>query len=172
MEIIDYNGAGRWSLQAIQERYILYARRLKVSPLLNLTPQIHEDGRRRRVYPVMDEVIAGIEQGDKACIEIGVEFIEEDERFPFGKILKSNTARALRRSTLSSVQIERVRKRVVHMLIVEHVPREYREYAKLLRKVGLGDWWLSIEERANRNNPYVMRYYNYFRQYVCCFEIS
>ncbi len=31
MEIIDYNGIGRWSLQAIQERYTVYTRRLNVS---------------------------------------------------------------------------------------------------------------------------------------------
>ena len=52
------------------------------------------------------------------------------------------------------------------MLIDQHVPREYREYAKLLRKVGLGEWWPLIEERASRDNPYVLRYYNYFQQYV------
>jgi len=52
------------------------------------------------------------------------------------------------------------------MLIAEKVPREYREYAKLLRKVDMGDWWPCIEEQANRNNPYVMRYYNYFQEYV------
>ena len=96
MKFIDYNGTGRWSLQAIQERYREYACGLQVSPLLDLTPRAHEQKRRRWIYPVMDNVIEGIERGDKACIEIGVEFIEEDERFPFGRILKSNTARALR----------------------------------------------------------------------------
>ena len=158
MEIIDYNGTGCWSLQAVQERYIAYAHSLKVSPLLNLTPQMQEHDRRRWIYPVMDKVIEGIEQGDRACIEIGVEFIEEDERFPFGRIIKSNTARALRRAVLTPQQVERIRKRVVQMLIAEHIPREYREYAKLLRKVGLGDWWSLIEEQANRDNPYVIRY--------------
>ena len=165
-EIIDYNGTGKWSAQAIQERYAAYARKLKVSSFFDLTPRTHEYWHRRWIYPVMDKIIEGIEQGDKACIEIGVEFIEEDKRFPFGRIIKSNTARALRRAVLSSEQVARIRKRVVQMLVAEHVPREYREYAKLLRKVGLGDWWPFIEEQANRNNPYVMRYYNYFQQYV------
>jgi hypothetical protein len=32
----------------------------------------------------MDEVIVGIEAGDAACVEIGVEFIEEWARRPFG----------------------------------------------------------------------------------------
>lgn len=166
MEITDFNGTGRWSLRGIQERYAAYARSLKVSPPLGLKPTEHEERSRRWIYPVIFQVIEGIEKGDKACIEIGVEFIEEDERFRFGRIIKSNTARALRRAVLSSEQVERIRKRVVHMLVAEHVPREYREYSKLLRKAGLGDWWPFIDERANRNNPYVMRYYNYFQQLV------
>lgn len=166
MEIIDYNGTGRWSLQSIQERYAVWAWRLNVSPPLELIPTEHEERGCRWIYPVMFQVIEGIEQGDKACIEIGVECIEENQWFSFGRVIKSNTARALRRSTLTSQQIERVRQQIVHMLLAEHTPRHYREYAKLLRKVGLGNWWSFIEQRANRDNPYVLRYYNYFHQYV------
>lgn len=166
IEIIDYNGGGKWSAQAIQDRYIAYATNLKVSPLLDLSPLTSEHSNRRWIYPVMDQVIEGIEQGDRACIEIGVEFIEEDERFPFGRTLKSKTARVLRRADLNSEQVARIRKRVVHMLIAGYVAREYQQYSRLLRKVGMGDWWPFIEEYANRDNPYVMHYYKYFEQYV------
>lgn len=166
MEVIDFNGTGRWSQQALLERYGIYAQQLKVSQPLDLSPQISEEPVKAWIYPVMFEVVKGIELGDGACIEIGVEFIEEDERFRFGRSIKSDTARALRRAVLTSEQIERIRRRVAHMLIAEHVPREYREYAKLLRKVGIGDWWPFIEKGANRANPYVLRYYNYFQQYV------
>lgn len=166
METFDFNGTGRWSYEAVQERYAAYARRLRVSPLLQLEPLRHEERDRCWIYPVMDEVIKGIEQGDKACIQIGVEFIEEDAGFRFGRILKSNTARALRRCELDSQQIERIRKRVVVMLIDENMVREYREYSKLLRKVGLGDWWPHIEAKANFHNPYVLRYYNYFLRHL------
>ena len=166
MEIIDFNGTGRWSQQSILERYAAYARRLKVSPLLDLSPMEQEEKNRRWVYPVMFEVVKGIKKGDKACIEIGVEFIEEDGLFRFGKTIKSNTARALRRAVLDLDQVTRIRKRVVHMLIAGHVPLEYREYSKLLRKVGMGDWWPLIEEKTNLNNPHVLRYYKYFEQYV------
>lgn len=166
MEIIDYNGTGRWSSQAIQERYLAYARSFKVSPLLDLTPRTSEDGQRRWINPVMDEVIKGIEAGDKACAQIGVEFIEEDEFFAFGMILKVSTARALRRTELTSEQIERIRKRVVEMLIAGNTPREYRQYLKLLRKVGLGDWWPVIEAQAPCLQPYALHHFRYIEQYV------
>jgi hypothetical protein len=109
----------------------------------------------------MDRVIEGIERGDVACRSIGIEFIEQDRKFPFGKILKSNTARALRRTELTSEQKERIRRRLVSMLLSENVPHEYKEYAKLLKKIGLGSYREEVEERVNRSNQYVMRYFQY-----------
>jgi hypothetical protein len=92
--------------------------------------------------------------------------IEENQWLSFGRVIKANTARALRRSTLTPEQIERLRKQIVSMLIEEHTPGHYREYAKLLRKIGLGNWWPIIEEQVNCNNPYVSRFYKYFQQYA------
>jgi len=111
----------------------------------------------------MENVIAGIEQGDLACQLIGIEFIEEDQKFPFGKILKSNTARALRRSVLTSTEKDRVRKRLVGMLLAGNVPHEYKEYAKLLKKIGVGDYWDEIERKIDHSNLYVMRWYVYLK---------
>ena len=48
------------------------------------------------------------------------------------------------------------------MLVASQVPREYREYAKLLRRIGLGDGWPDARRRVDEANPYVMRYVNYF----------
>src|ERR1700759_329891 len=104
MEVIDYNGTGRWSREALLERYAEYARRFGVSSPRNLNPVEHEERGRRWVYPVMQRVIAGIESDDPACVEIGVEFIEENASFTFGMRLKYNTARALRRATLNEGQ--------------------------------------------------------------------
>jgi hypothetical protein len=114
----------------------------------------------------MERVIEGIERGDPACAELGIEFIEEDQSFPFGRILKSNAARALRRAGLTSAQQERIRKRVVAMLVAGHTPREYREYAKLARKIGLEGWWAQAEGQVNLANRYVRRYYDYFKRYA------
>jgi hypothetical protein len=162
----DYNGTGRWSRESIVQRYKEYASRDGVKLSLDLKPQEQTSGTTHWVYPVMFEVIKAIEAGDPAAIQIGIEFIEEDLTFTFGKILKSRTARALRRASLSSEQAERVRKRVIQMLLAGHVPHEYQDYAKLLRKVGVGEWWSGVGEQIDRSNPYVMRFYRYFTQFV------
>lgn len=135
MDVIDYNGQDRWSRAEILARYTRYAAEMGIVPR-DLSPMEHSERGRHWVYPVMEKVIAGIEAGDAACVCLGIEFIEEDAKFPFGKILKSNTARALRRALLSEEQKQRVRRRVLDLLRAGHVPHEYREYAKLVRKIG------------------------------------
>lgn len=47
------------------------------------------------------------------------------------------------------------------MLLRGYLPREYKEYAKLFRKIGLGDFRDAIETRADRSNPFVRRRYRY-----------
>jgi hypothetical protein len=162
MPVYDYNGAGGWSREAVLARYEAYARRYRVPAPLDLTPLEHDAAGGRRVFPIMFKVIEGIKGGDAACVELGVELIESDQRMPFGMILKSNAAKALRRSRLTPGQQERVRERVVGMLLAGHVPREYKEYAKLLREVGAGARWSGVGGRIDRSNLHVMRYYDYF----------
>ena len=170
MVLHDYNGSGSWSRAAIQARYDKLARQLQVAEPWELRPHEIVSATNRWVYPIMDCVIEGVGRGDVACIELGVEFIEQDQTFPFGRTLKSNTARALRRVGLTAVQQERVRKRVMEMLIADHTPREYREYAKLARRIGLGEWWGRVQGRLNLANPYFLRYYDYFRRHVMGYE--
>ena len=121
IEIRDYNGEGIWSKDEILRRYLRYSRELKLSAPVDLSPAEATDGNIKWIYPVMDKVIAGIEAGDAACRRIGIEFIEEDKKFVFGKILKANTARALRCSDLNNDEKERIRRRIVSMLIDEKI---------------------------------------------------
>jgi hypothetical protein len=158
MDIVDYNGEGRWSRAGILARYERFATEWRITRR-DQSPMEHSDGNRRRVYPVMDKVIEGIEGGDAVCIQIGIEFIEENAKFPFGKILKANTARALRRAELSDDQKQRIRRRVFGLLRDGHVPHEFREYAKLVRKIGFDA--SEIPPRIP-DNPYVERFRSYF----------
>jgi hypothetical protein len=162
--IHDYNGEGRWSVSSVQDRYVEYCRQYGVQEPKMPIPREHREGQSRWVYPVMEAVIEGIERGDKASIAVGIDFVEEDARFPFGKTLKSNTARALRRALLTPEQAGRIRSRVTNLLLAGQTPHEFREYAKLFRHVGIKECWARIERDAPIANPYVKRFYDYFRQ--------
>ena len=160
IQIIDYNGAGRWSRDEILRRYAAYAREMGIEPR-DLSPHESTEKGRRWIYPVMNRVIDGIAAGDPACIRLGIEFIEEDAKFTFGKRLKASTARALRRTSLTEEQKDRIRRRVFAILQTGIIPHEYREYAKLIRKIG---FQLSQVPEVDPANFYASRFRRYFQQ--------
>ena len=151
---------------AILDRYQKYIRLFGVQYPRILRAQESIVGERKWIYPLMSSVIEGIRQHDRACIEIGVEFLESEEKFAFGKSLKSLNARALRQTSLTELQVKRVRNRVLQMLVAKMVPHEYREYSKLLRKVGLGDEWDRVRDELDVTNRWVKRYYDYFERHA------
>jgi hypothetical protein len=51
------------------------------------------------------------------------------------------------------------------MLVAGQVPHEYREYAKLLRRIGRGEGWAAARQRVDEGNRYVMRYVSYFERF-------
>jgi hypothetical protein len=160
-EVRDYNGVGDWSVAAIQTRYRYLAKKLRLSPR-TLQPREHAKGDTRWIYPLMEEVVAGIKEGDGACVELGVQFIESGPPQPFGRALHSNTARALRRAALNADQVLRLRSRILGMLSRSQVPREYGDYAKLLRSIGLGEDWLRTRAIVDEGHPHVMEHVRYF----------
>jgi hypothetical protein len=154
----DYNGDGEWSVCAVIGRYEEYCRKLDVPMRTLLRPVISGTGDERRVWPIMNAVVQGISDDDPACAEIGIDFICESKGFPFGMTLKSQTARALRKATLTPRQLDRIRERVARMLIDGYLPQEYRFYARLFRRTGLGQYkeiLLALTPRGHRMKKYV-----------------
>ncbi len=167
MKVIDYNAEGFWSVAEVLQRYAEYVRVFGMTEPRELTPFAHSTGDSKWIYPVMDRVIEGIEAGDLACAELGVEFIQTNDSFAFGKITKSNVARALRRATLTEAQKERIRRRVIEMLEAGYLPREFRQYAKLARKLGLREFLPRIKQLAELSgDAWVQRYCAYFEEYA------
>jgi hypothetical protein len=159
MSVTDYNDAdGKWSRAGILLRYAKSVAKFGIVAR-DLSPREHSERGRCWVYPVMEKVIEGIEAGDIACVEIGIDFIEEDRKFPFGKIIKAKTACVLRRAELSSKQRRRILARVFGMLRDGKIPHEFREYAKLARKIGFE---LSDVPTPNKANQFVLRFQKYF----------
>ena len=48
------------------------------------------------------------------------------------------------------------------MLLREYLPKEYREYAKLVRRIGF-ESETALLDQANMSNPHVAKYVKYFR---------
>ena len=159
IEIRDYNGKGRWSRESIERRFESYSKTLGTT-INNLEAQIHEENSIRWIYPMVNSVVVGIEKHDPACIELGVELIEDSDSMPFGMILKSNVARALRRvrDHLTEEQQSRIRTRVGDMLIARYMPREFIQYVKLARKIGFSEEISRVRSDADLKDGWVQHY--------------
>ena len=167
MTTTDFNGRGKWSESAIVRRYARYVLQEKVSPRLKIASNRSHKGDETWLYPAVEAVIDGVGAGDVACAVICIELIEEDATMPFGRTLKANAARALRQREhlLKPVHSARLRTRIFELLVKGNVPREYREYAKLLRSLGLGPYWEQLDE-INPKNQHVRKWIRYFRQHA------
>lgn len=165
MEIVDLNGNGAWSIQAVQQRYLVYSLRHGRRDARGLEVLEHTEGNVRWLYPIIDSVVTGIKASDPACIDLGVEFVESGHKQPYGRVLHARVARALRQAPLSKEHVTRLRARILSMLVAGQVPHEYHEYAKLLRRIGLGEAWEATRQRIDEGNRYVMRYVNYFERF-------
>ena len=160
MRPADLDGKGRWTLEALRERYLQHCRLFRLPPR-SLPSGNDWPSRKGLIVTFLDSMIAGMKAGDLACAEIGIELMEEDGGFAFGRILKANTARALRRCALTEAQQERVRTRVVGMLARGFMPHEFRDYARLLRHIGLGPHRERLECAVDRSDPWVAWYVAY-----------
>jgi hypothetical protein len=59
----DYNGVLRWSVAAVQGRYVQYCRQFKVDEPDIPRPREHTEGKGHWIYPIMESVIAGLAGG-------------------------------------------------------------------------------------------------------------
>ena len=86
---------------------------------------------------VFDQVRFAIVRGDRLAMSIACDLIDKDPHMPFGKLIKSGLARALKQNAAALSPAERLR--LVHttlrLLALPYAPRELEDYAKLLRKL-------------------------------------
>lgn len=158
---IDLNGAGEWSLDGIRHRYARYAEDLGVSLPRQLEPLRAAQGARQWIYPVLEQVLVGLKEGDPACVAIAVDLVCSDERFTFGKIFKDKAARGLRDAELADEQVGRIRQHAIYQLEKGFVGPEFRTLAQLVRRIGLGE----LRERVLRVKPVGPRVANYVRYF-------
>lgn len=126
---------------------------------------VAEEQGREWHYSVLPQITEGVRAGDRACIEIGVELICDDRGLPFGAIYKSNMARALKScDALDNDTRQRIRERIVSLYETGTVPREFREYSRLLRKIGVGECQARILA-AKPENRFATRARQYFLEF-------
>jgi hypothetical protein len=84
-------------------------------------------------FTALARAVAG---GDERAISLACDFIDLDPKLPFGKLIKSNLARALKKQIQRLVVSERLQLlgATQKLLNLPYAPRELEDYGKLLRR--------------------------------------
>lgn len=155
MRATDLDGKGRWDYPSILARYRVECRNLKIHPRSIAPDAVSYMTQRGWISPVMDEVFKGMRAGDLACASIAIDLIEEDGGFAFGSIMKARAARELKRMKLNESQKQRIRARVSDMLQRQFMPHEFKYYARLVARIGAGDFAGDFAKLCNDENRWV-----------------
>lgn len=86
---------------------------------------------------------SAVTQGDPNAIEMAVQVIDQDPMWlPFGKLIKSDLARALRKNACQIGPVHRARiiAASVRLLKEAYLPRELEDYVKLIKKFSKAEY--------------------------------
>lgn len=88
------------------------------------------------VSELFHAVAAAIQAGDVIAVSMACVLIEDDRKLPFGKLIKSGLARALRQryELLTVGERAQVLNATIALLNLPYAPRELEDYCRLLRK--------------------------------------
>lgn len=97
------------------------------------------DGHENRavwVGQVFCILTTAVASGDAQAIALACDFIEKDPMLPFGKLVKSNLSRALKKRVGQVLGSERgqVMAATAKLLNLAYAPRELEDYCKLVKK--------------------------------------
>lgn len=106
------------------------------------------------VSQLFDRVRAAIAAGDQTAVALACDLIASDTMtLSFGKIIKSNLARELRRTSgaLSASQRVQLIDALVKLLGLPFSPRELEDYAKLVRKLPRDEYLSKVSSVETQN---------------------
>ncbi|WP_152615354.1 hypothetical protein [Janthinobacterium lividum] len=99
-------------------------------------PPIEHPGLR--LSQVCKQVALAIRNGNTTAVRIAFLILTKDPGMPFGKIIKSDFARALKQGVnlLSAMQQRGLIAKTCELLELEFCPRETEDYCRLIKKIG------------------------------------
>jgi hypothetical protein len=156
--MIDYNSAGKWSVTMVESRYARLRTQLGGVAGFELTPRTYTNSRGMTwVYPILDRVVEGVRLGDSACIELAVEYIEDNVMGSYTGYLRERLARGLRHAELSKSQRTRLVNVFLSQLTRGNLHQEFRAYIRLFKTLGIDDHRSTIAHALTSEKAYLRR---------------
>lgn len=86
----------------------------------------------------LTQVAKAIKRGDRPAVILAYRLLMEDPRLPFGKLIKSNLARALKQRPELLTEHEKLdlSGKTAALLSLPYCPREVEDYCRLVKKMG------------------------------------
>ena len=109
------------------------------------------------IYSIMDAVADGIQLEDRACIELSVEYIKDNIMESTTGYIRERMARSLRHVTLSKDQKERLALSFMTQLEQQTLHKEFREYIRLFKTIGVEPYRKIIEKYLNSKKEFIRR---------------
>lgn len=118
-----------------------------------------------RISHACENIARHIKSGDQEAARIGCRIIVTDPHLPFGKLIKSGIARALKQriELLSAHERASLVDKTVELLSLQFCPREAEDYCKAVKRIGPS----AVQDVINSTcatNDKSKRLLNYLRQ--------
>ncbi|VAW71131.1 hypothetical protein MNBD_GAMMA10-1649 [hydrothermal vent metagenome] len=155
---INYNPEGKWSVKNVQKRYNDLAKRYKIKNQVTPMPCTHtnKDGFTW-VYNIMDSIAKNLEINDKAYTQLAIEYIADNVMGSTTGYIRETLARKLRRVDLSENQ----KLMLINIFLVQlksgKILKEYKEYIRLFKLIGVKPYTVEIEACLNSKKNYIKR---------------
>ncbi len=156
--MINYNPEGKWSVESVQAKY--WELCLSLGGVSGFEPQPRKHTNHNGttwIYNVMDSVVDGVQLGDKACVQISIEYIQDNDMRSTTGYIRERMARALRNCELSNKQKSQLADTFIKQLESKRIYKEFREYCRLFKKIGVEPYKKEIEKYTNSNKQYIKR---------------
>lgn len=115
-----------------------------------------------RLSSAVEKVAQAIKQGDRSAVILGYKLLIEDPHLPFGKILKSNLARALKHHIELLTDQEKISlaAKTAKLLSLPFCPRELEDYCRLVKKMGcpIADSVIAMSRPINEKAQSLLAY--------------
>jgi hypothetical protein len=155
---IDYNSEGKWSVTAVESRYTRLRTKLGNVTDFELKPRAYTNSRGMTwLYNIMESAVEGVRRGDPACIELSVEYIEDNVMGSYTGYIRERLARSLRHAELSNSQRTRLINVFLSQLARGYLHQEFREYSRLFKSLGIDDHRSNIGHALTSEQAYIRR---------------
>lgn len=154
--VYDYNPPGKWSVALVQQRYAQLCDKFGTIEGFELQCRTYTNYQGASwIYNIMQSVVDGLQLGCKACIELSVQYIEDSPMSPHSGYIRERMARALRHVDLSDSQKLRLSEIFMLQLKSHGLKKEFREYIRLFKIIGIEPYRKAIEKHRHSSYQYI-----------------